>query len=39
LIFHISRLPLLKTDQTAGIQPRRTEDSLEVLLKEIRELV
>ncbi|MGA2059061.1 MAG: MaoC/PaaZ C-terminal domain-containing protein [Thermoguttaceae bacterium] len=39
LNFHIPRLPLLKTDQTAGIQPRRTEDSLEVLLKEIRALV
>jgi len=39
LIFHIPRLPLLKTDQTAGIQPRRTAESLEVLLKEIRKLV
>ncbi len=39
LIIHTPRLPLLKTDQTAGIQPRRTEDSLEVLLKEIRKMV
>jgi hypothetical protein len=37
--FHVPRLPLLKTDQTAGIQPRRTADSLEVLLKEIKALV
>jgi hypothetical protein len=28
----------MKTDQTAGIRPRRTADTLQVMLDEIRRL-
>ena len=38
LKFHVPRLPRMKTDQTAGIRPRRTADTLQVMLDEIRRL-
>jgi hypothetical protein len=38
LKFHIPRLPRMRTDQTAGIRPRRTADALQVMLDEIRRL-
>ncbi len=38
LKFHVPRLPWMKTDQTAGVRPRRCEDTLPVMLAEIRRL-